>query len=760
MTVSAISRRSLLTSSIALLIPIAMQGTVLEALAQATATPPALSPEQLDSYLAIGTDGSVTVFFGKIDCGQGLDVGVRQIVAEELDVSVSRVKVVMGDTARTLNQGGASDASGISQGAAPLRNAAAEARRILIEKAAAQFRVDPGTLAVENGIIFSREQPTLRTSYQSLFGGKPLDTPVNWNKKFGNDLLVTGKAEPKKPSDYKLVGTTVKRDDIAEKVFARLDYVTDIRVPGMAHARMIRPPFAGAEPIGVDETSIAGIPGTRIVWKKGFLAVVAEKEWDAIKASTALNVKWSDPPNAFPDQKNLHDYIRRTPPAKRKVEMDVGTVDMTLAKAAKVLHAEYEWPFHSHSSMGPACAIADVKADRATVWTGSQKPHAVRDGIASLLGLPPERVHSIWAVGPGSYGRNDAGDAVFDAAILSREIGRPVRVQYMRHEGHAWDPKSPASVHTVTGGIDEKGDVVALRFEAKSFSRLNVFHSETDPRDSLAGMSMGLPLNPQDAYLFAGESYPGDAYSFPNKRMAWETIPPLLDRSSPLRTSHLRAPLGLDLTFASESFIDELAFAARTDAVAFRLQYLISERDRAVVQAAAERSDWDTRISGPRHNGDGNIVSGRGICYGRRDKTLVALVAHIDVIRSTGQVRVKRFTVAHDCGLIINPGGLKQCIETQLVYALSRTLFEEVQFNRSTVTSVDWLTYPILEAASAPEQVEVVLINRPEIAPSGAGEPSVSTVGAAIGNAIFDATGIRIRKGPLSPEQLKTALAG
>jgi CO/xanthine dehydrogenase Mo-binding subunit len=349
---------------------------------------------------------------------------------------------------------------------------------------------------------------------------------------------------------------------------------------------------------------------------------------------------------------------------------------------------------------------------------------------------------------------------VYDAAFISKEIGRPVRVQYMRQEGHAWDPKSPASVHTVKGALDNEGEVTAFHFEAKSFSRLNVFHSENDPRDSLAGMSLGLSPNPQDFYLFPGESFPGDAYSFPNKKMAWETIPPLLDRSSPLRTSHLRDPLGLDLTFASESFIDELAFAAGADAVAFRLKYLTSERDRAVVRAAAQKAAWDSRVSGARTRTNGDILSGRGICYSRRDKTLVALVAHIDVNTSTGQIRVKRFTVAHDCGLIINPGALRQCIETQLVYALSRAVFEEVQFNQSSVTSVDWLTYPILEAASAPDHVEVVLIDRPEIAPSGAGEPSVRTVGAAIGNAIFDATGVRVRRGPLSPARLRSAFTG
>lgn len=763
----ALRRRSVLRGAGALVVslgaPVALD-TVLAAraaLAQdaGRAGRPPVVPDQLDSYIAVNGDGTVTAFFGKIDGGQGLDVAVAQIVAEELDIHPDRVGVVMGDTAVTVNQGGASNASGVSQGAVPLRNAAAEARLALVGMASARLGEPAERLTVADGIVSVAGQPERRVAYAELIGGQFFNLPMQWNKRFGNDLNVTGRATPKPVADYKVVGTPQPRRDIPSKVFAQHEYATDVRVPGMLHARMIRPPVAGAVPTGVDEHSVADIPGIRVVWKEGFLAVLAPREWDAIQASRRLAVTWSDAPPPFPDQAALYDHIRGAPVQKRTVALQSGDAAQAIAGAAKTVAAEYRWPFQSHSSMGPACAVADVRDGEATLWTGTQKPHYARDGVAAILGLKPEKVHAVWRTGPGSYGRNDAGDAAVDAALLSREVGRPVRVQYMRHEGHAWDAKSPASLHRARAGLDADGRIVGLVFESKSFSRLDVASSEADPRDSLASQAMGGPLNPTPAYLFPGESVPAESYQVPNKLMAWEVIPPLLDRASPLRTSHLRDPLGPELLFASECFIDELAAAAGEDALAFRLRHLQSERDIAVLKAAAERASWQSRPSGPRDPAAHDDVStGRGIALAHRDRTVVALVAEVEVERRTGRVRAKRMVVAHDCGLIVNPDGLRRCVENAVVYASSRALHEEVTFDRRNVTSVDWLTYPILDITEAPEEVAVVLINRPDVPPSGAGEPSVRAVGAAIGNAIFDATGVRLRQGPLTPERVKSAL--
>jgi CO/xanthine dehydrogenase Mo-binding subunit len=402
--------------------------------------------------------------------------------------------------------------------------------------------------------------------------------------------------------------------------------------------------------------------------------------------------------------------------------------------------------------MGPACAVADVRADGVTVWSGSQKPHFTQLGVARLLGVPEEKVHVIWMYGPGSYGRNDAGDAALDAALLSKITGRPVRVQGMRNDGIAWDPKGPACVHRARAALDASGKVIGYEFVAKGFSRINIQTNESDPAHSLVGMSTGIPPKPSEGF-----GVPVETYGFESKLLAWETIPPLLDSCSPLRTAHLRDPVGPEIHFGSEQFIDELAYAANEDPVAFRLKYVTAPRDAAVIKAAAEKAGWQPR-SGARDR-SGDVLPGRGIAYAQRNGTIVAVVAEIEVEKKTGRIRARKFTVAHDCGLIVNPEGLRYTIEGNIVHGLSRALFEEVRFDRDKVTSVDWMTYPILDIKDAPETIDVVLINHPEIAPTGAGEPSIRVTPAAVANAFFDATGVRLRRVPLSPERVKAALA-
>ena len=716
-------------------------------------------PDQLDSYLAIGVDGVVTVFFGKIDGGQGLDVAIGQIVAEELDVAPGQVRVVMGDTALTVNQGGASNASGISQGAVPLRNAAAEARRLLLRLASTALGEPASRLAVRGGVVSVIDSPSTARSYGALLGGRPLDTAVTWNGRYGNDLNVTGRATPKPVSAYTVVGTAQPRSDIPDKAFGRHEFVTNVRIPGMLHARMVRPPVAGAVAIGVDLDSVRNIPGVLVVHRGGLVAVLAPREWDAIRALGQVAVTWTQPQSPFPDQATLYDHIRAAPVVKRGVPQASAAVEPALAAAPRTLEAEYRWPFQSHSSMGPACALADVRADGFTIWTGSQKPHAVRDGVAAMLGVPQASGRAIWRTGPGSYGRNDAGDAAMDAALLSREVGRPVRVQYMRNEGHAWDPKSPASIQSLRGGLDADGRITALELISKSFSRLDTASSEADPRDTLARQLMGGAAHFTPAYLFPGESLPLEAYGVDAKQVAWEIIPPFLASASPLRTSHLRDPLGPELVFASECFIDELAAAAGSDALAFRLRHLPNMRDAAVLNAAATAAGWQARPSGPRNNTDATRAIGRGIALAHRDGTFVATVAEVSVNRTSGTVRIDKLSVAHDCGLVINPGCLRRCVENAVTYAASRALHEEVAFSQDAVTSVDWLTYPILDITETPGAIEVVLIERPEISPTGAGEPSVRSVPAAVANAVFDATGVRLRQGPFTPARVLAALS-
>jgi nicotinate dehydrogenase subunit B len=394
-----------------------------------------------------------------------------------------------------------------------------------------------------------------------------------------------------------------------------------------------------------------------------------------------------------------------------------------------------------------------------------------------VLGLPQEKVHGIWVPGPGSYGRNDADDTVSDAALLSKAIGHPVRVQGMRHEGHGWDPKGPASIHRARAALDKDGAVIGYVFESKGFSRVDIDTNESDPVYSLAGQLMGLPLKP-----LQGFGVPAESYGFANKQLAWETIPPLLDRASPLRTAHLRDPVGPQILASaakqSRAFrgstveiasspsaprndtlgTDVLAAAVGADPVAFRLRYLKAPRDLAVVKAAAEHAKWEPRPS-PKSDRSGDTLTGRGIAYAQRSGAVVAIVAEVEIDRRSGKVWARKFTVAHDCGLIINPDGLNRCIEGNVVQGTSRALSEEVAFDRARVISTDWASYPILDITEAPEAVDIVLLNRPDLPPAGAGESSIRPVAAALANAVFDASGVRLRRAPLTPERLKPALA-
>ena len=336
----------------------------------------------------------------------------------------------MGDTANSVNQGGASGSTGIQMGGKQMRMAAAEARRVLVEMAAAKLALAADQLMVTDGLVHAKSDATKKISYAELIGGQYFNVQLDWNKQIGNTLYAPGKAQPKNPKDHTIVGKPIPRADIAPKVYAQEDFCTDIKVPGLLHGRMIRPQIAGAVPVKVDESSIANIPGARVVWERGFLAVVAENEWDAVKAAQNLKVEWLDAKPPFPDQAALYDHIRNAPVRKREIGgKEIGNVDEAFKTAARVIETEYEWPFQSHACMGPACAVVEIKEGNVTCWTGSQKPHFVQNGIALTLGIPTEKVRSIWVVGPGSYGRSDADDAAMDAAVLAKATGKPVRLQ-------------------------------------------------------------------------------------------------------------------------------------------------------------------------------------------------------------------------------------------------------------------------------------------------------------------------------------------
>ncbi len=746
------SRRSFLVAASAFTVGVALPGARARAGVVASRLP--LNPEKLATYISINPDGSAVGWIGKIDMGQGTDVGWAQMIAEELDLPVEKVSIVQGHTDVTFNMGGASGSTGIWRGGAVMRAAAAEARSVLVGMAAEKLGVSLDQLSVDRGVISAIGEPTKQVTYAALVGGQHFDTLLTWNKQVGSDLMVEGKARPKSPKDYKIVGkTSPKRRDVADKILGQHTYMVDAKVEGMLHGRVIRPPVAGAVPVSVDEASIAQIPGAKVVREKDFIGVVAPKEWHAVRAARELKVVWSDVKPPFPGSHKIHDHIRAAPTLKRDVDKEKGKVEEAFAKASKVFEAAYEWPFQSHASMGPASGLVDARPDGVRLWSGSQKPHYARDGVAKLLDLPQDKAVCVSLTGPGSYGRNDSGDVVMDAAVLSRAVGRPVRVQSMRHEGTGWDPKAPASVHTSRVALDADNKITAWYFESKVFSKRDAFNNEGDPAFTLAGQLLGAPLKP--TIIFGG---PDESYGFPAYLKVSNIISPLLDRASPLRTAHMRDPGGPQVHFAVESFMDELAYHLGMDPLEFRLKNVENPRDLAVIKAAAEKAGWQPRTAA-RKQTRGDVFLGQGMAYASRSGTRVAMVADVEVHRVTGRVWVRKWTVAHDCGQIINPRLVRQTIEGNVVQSTSRALFEEVRFDDKMVTSVDWNTYPILDIKDAPQAIDIVLIDHPEIPSTGAGEGSSRPTAAAIANAIYDATGVRLRRAPLTPERVKAAMA-
>jgi len=395
---SSFSRRSLLLGGGALVVSVGAAvslETVLsigQAYAQGAATKPPLTPDQLSSYIAVNADGSVMAYFGKMDMGHGLHVAIGQIVAEELDIPFKSVKVIMGDTATSVNQGGASGSTGVQEGGKQMRVAAAEARHVLVEMAAAKLDAPVANMIAVDGVVSDAFNRDKKTSYAELIGGKYFNVQLEWNKKYGNPLYAPGKAKPKDPKTHKIVGRPIKREDVAPKVFAQENFVTDVKVPGMVHGRMIRPAIAGAVPVKVDDSAIKSIPGAKVVWDKGFLGVVADREWDAIQAADKLKVEWSTVAPPFPDQASLYDHIRKAPARKAQVEKQNGNVEEAFKTAAKIIEADYEWPFQSHASMGPACSLVEIKDGHVTCWSGTQKSHFVQIGLAAQLGVHLSRL--------------------------------------------------------------------------------------------------------------------------------------------------------------------------------------------------------------------------------------------------------------------------------------------------------------------------------------------------------------------------------
>ena len=726
---------------------------------------------QLDSWLVVNEDGTATFYVGKTDGGQGTGTATRQIMCDELDIAWDMSTLVMGRTDKTVDQGGSGGSDAIERDAMVARRVAAEGRRVLLEMASERFGVPVGELDVSNGVISVRDNRSRTVTYGELVGGRRFDIALTGN----NVNATTGVASVKPVQDLKLVGQSIPRYDIPGKVDASLEWAVDVKLPGMVHARNVRPPFVGAKLVGIDEVSVSGLPGfIRVVSRGNYVAVVCEREEQAIEAADRLAVQWERPAAApFPRSGDLFDYMRSADPVAapgggRPPSRSVGDPEAALDAAATVVDAAYDVPFQGHTAIGPAHALADPSDGQMTIYTNDMKPYSHRTGIAEFLDMPPDRVRVIWMDGPQLYGRTAADDAGFEAAYLAKELGRPVRMQWSREEETAWDTKGPAFAFDLRGGLDAAGNLIALDYRARIANYAHVGYNQ--PRTVLIAQLMGLrPERPSPG----GGRGPDDMYHIPNRRQETRAVRFPQAFETPLRTGNLRDPNGPQTTFAGESFIDELAAAAGADPVEFRLRLLRGSTDDdeayrrarsiAVVEAAAETYGWDPRPS-PGSVGSERILTGRGIAYAYRARTTVATIAEVEVDRDTGRVWVKRMVCGHDCGLVINPDGLESTVQGNLLHGISRTLYEEVRFDGEKVTSVDWHTHPTLTHTDTPEHIDVVIVNgdpnpdRPDLLPYGAGEPSHRTVPAAIANAIHDATGVRMRRLPLRPERVLAEL--
>jgi nicotinate dehydrogenase subunit B len=721
---------------------------------------------QLDSWIVIHQDNTATFFVGKTDLGQGTGTAFRQIMSDELDMAFDRTTCIMGNTDVTVDQGGSGGSDALQTDGYPMRRVAAEARRVLLDMASKRFGVPVDQVAVRDGVVSVRADSARRVTYGELIGGNRFNVALT-----GNDInATTGIAKIKPVQEMKNVGLSPRRDDIPAKVNASPIWAVGAKAPGMVHARNIKPPLAGAEIVSVDESSVSGMPGfVRVVRERNYVAVVCEREEQAIAAARRLKVNWRKPVTApFPASEDLFAYMRRAKPTSSPNPNVTGNIDSGLAGAATRIEAEYEVPFQGHTSIGPAHAMADPSNGQMTIYSNDMKSYGLRNGVAEFLDIPRDRVRVVWMQGPQAYGRTAADDAGFEAAYLAQKIGRPVRMQWSRDEETAWDTKGPAYVMKMRGGLDAQGNLVALDYEARAADYCHLGYNEHDTVliAQLTGRRRAMPAA-------GGAASPSDMYAVPNRRSAMHVVSLPLVWETPLRTGNLRDPNGPQVTFAGESFIDELAGAAKADPVEFRLKLLSAgtgddggfkrARSIAVVKAAAETFRWQPRPSpGPRATGD--ILTGRGFAYAYRNQTVVADIAEVEVNRRTGRVWVKRLVCAHDCGLVINPEALRRTVEGAMLHSLSRALYEEVTFDTEKVTSVDWRTSPTLTHLDTPATIDVVLVNgdpnpkRPDLPHYGAGEAACKPMIAAVANAIYDATGVRLRRVPFRPERVLAAL--
>ncbi len=707
-----------------------------QGVAQAGAAPGrTLDQRQVDAFLAVRRNGSVIVYSGKVDLGTGHRIAMRQMVAEELAIPVTRIELIEGDTALTPDQGSTAGSSGVTRGGVQLRQAAATAREALIARASTHLGRPAAELELADGYVRATGG-SARISLGELVGDSAFDVPMN------------PKARLKDPGTYTVVGQPLPRPDIPAKLTGRYVYVHDFKLPGMMHARVVRPPAVAAQLLDYDAGSIAQIPGTQVVRIKDFLAIVSDDEWAAVRAARELKTRWSEAATLI-GHTAVRAWARSGPFTNNEVLVNKGTT-AALAGSAHALRAAYYWPVQSHASIGPSCAVADVQADHATIWSASQGTHRYQSAYAQMLGLPREKVHLIYLDGAGCYGMNGHDDAAADAVLLSRALKRPVRVQWTREDELGWDPKGPPQLLEISATLDAAGHIDAWETEMwLPTATANLAHVPL-----LAPQAAGMPQPVGESTGLIAQN--GDPpYRAPNVKVHVHWI-----AQAPLRPSNIRAPGKVANCFAVESFVDELAAHAGVDPLEFRLRDLADPRGVEVLKKAAALIGWQPRSASESRRATQPVATGRGLAYVhyKNNENYVAIAMEVAVERSSGKISVKRVACAHDCGLMINPDNVRAQVEGCILQTISRTLYEETEFDRSRVTSVDWSSYRLLRFPDVP-QLDIALIDRRHEPPLGAGEAATAPVAAALANAVFDATGARLREAPFTHERVRAALA-
>jgi CO/xanthine dehydrogenase Mo-binding subunit len=734
-----LSRRDFLKTGSALVISFSLAPELALGQAKPAPLPGSLNNNRmLNAWLRVDADGTVTIFTGKIELGQGIGTALTQIAADELDVDLKRVKIVYGDTALTPNEGQTAGSQSVENSGTALRFACAEARDILVNAAAAKLGVTVAALSVSDGTCTA--------------AGKSV---AYWDLVADADLKreASAKVKPKPTSEHKWVGKSVLRRDIPKKMTGGAAYVQDVRLPGMVFGRVVRPPSPGAQLMSVDEAAVKRMPGVIAVVRDGsFLGVAAQREEQAIKAREALkkSARWKESESLPPSGDAFFEHLMKARSVDSVVSEKTSSVP---AAPAKTLNATYTRPFQVHGSIGPSCAVAQWHEGKLTVWTHSQGVFPLRGDLAQVFATDPANIHCIHAESAGCYGHNGADDVALDAALVARATdGRPVKLQWMRDDEFQWEPYGSAMVMKLSGGLDSQGNVASWTHEVWTHPHNNR-PGARDGVNLLASWHLEKPSKaptPADPPMptGGGERNSVPLYDFPNQKVLKHFIPEMS-----MRTSALRTLGGYANVFALESFIDELALAARADPVEFRVRHLKDPRARAVIEAAAQRALWQ-----PGAKGDG--TRGRGFAFSKYKNLAcyVALVADVEIDRASGKVRVTRAVAAVDAGQIVNPDGVVNQIEGGIIQSASWTLLEAVRYDRTRVRTRSWADYPILHFEDVP-QVEVVLLNRPEERFLGVGEGSQGPAAAAIANAIFDATGVRLRSVPFTAERVKAALA-